>query len=163
MSIRLSVFLIFAVYAFGINCKPLSSSNKLTQRINHLLNITEAEKKFNNVLNAYVTSDPNLSLYKTEIMGFVNQFLSYQSLRPHIVEIYRDLYTLADINGMIKFYTSPLGKKIVEKEGQAETRLTQLIKTQLQKQMPQIVTWFQEKLNTDYSKNQLQGTVKSVI
>ena len=159
---RLSFFLILLVFVIGINSKPLASSGRLTQRINHLLNITESEKKFNNVLDAYVTSDPNLSLFKTEVLSFINKFLSFQSLRPHIVEIYRDLYTVSDINGMIKFYSSPLGKKLIEKEGKAEVRLTQLIKQQLEKQMPQIITWFQQALNKDYSTAQINQAIQSI-
>jgi uncharacterized alpha/beta hydrolase family protein len=135
---------------------------KLSQRINHLLNITEAEKKFNNVLEAYITSDPNLSSFKSQVMSFINKFLSFKSLRPHIVEIYRDLYTLSDIDGLIKFYSSVLGKKLIEKESKAEIRLTQLIKTQLEKQMPQIISWFQQELSRAYSTEQLNRTIQSV-
>jgi hypothetical protein len=158
MSIRLYFLLIVIIFTIQIHGKPLSTGT-LSARINHLLNITESEKKFNNVLNAYITSDPNLSLYKSEIMSFINKFFSFQSLRPHIVEIYRDLYTLAEINGLIKFYSSPLGKQLIEKENQAEIRLTQLIKNRLQKQMPQMMLWFQEELNKNYSKNQ---TIQSI-
>ena len=148
MSIRLSLLLIFILFSIGINGKPVSSSSSdgMVQRINHLLNITQSENKFNSVLNAYISGDPNLSLFKTEMLQFIQKFLSFQSLRPRIVEIYRDLYTLADVNGIIKFYSSPAGKKLVEKENKAEVRLTQLIQEQLQKQMPQITAWFQEKL-----------------
>jgi hypothetical protein len=161
MSARVYFLLIGVVFFIGIQGKPLLTA-KLPDRINHLLNITGSENKFNSVLNTYIASDPNLSLYKTEITSFIDKFLSYQSLRPHIVKIYSDLYTLAEVNGMIKFYTSPLGKKIVEKEAKAEIRLTQLIKNQIQKQMPQIITWFQQALNKDYSKAELDRTIKSM-
>lgn len=133
-----------------IQTKPISNS-KLTSRINHLLNLTKAEEKFHNVLNAYITNDPNLSLFQGEVMSFVKKFLSFDILRPHIVEVYNDLYTLSDINGLIKFYSSPLGKKLIEKESQAEVRLAQLVKSQLEKQMPQIISWFQAALNRNSS------------
>ena len=135
-----------------IQSKPIPNT-KLTSRINHLLNITKAEEKFHNVLSAYVTNDPNLSFFKGEVMSFVKKFLSFDILRPHIIEVYNDLYTLSDINGLIKFYSSSLGKKLIEKESQAEVRLTQLVKIELEKQMPQIILWFQQALNRDYSQN----------
>lgn len=84
-------------------------------------------------------------------MSFVKKFLSFDILRPHIIEVYNDLYTLSDINGLIKFYSSSLGKKLIEKESQAEVRLTQLVKNELEKQMPQIISWFQQALNRNNS------------
>jgi hypothetical protein len=158
MSIRLYFLLICITFFIGIKGK-LAPNGKLSQRINYLLNLTESEKKFNSVLEAYITNDPSLSIYKTEIMSFVNKFLSFQSLRSHIVQIYHDLYTLSEINGLIKFYSSSLGKKLIENEIKAEIRLTQLIKNQLQKQMPQIISWFQQALSENYSNNQ---TIQSI-
>jgi len=143
------------MFLLGIEGKSLSSPRgRLSQRINHLLNITETEKKFNNVLETYITSDSTLSIYKSEIMTFIDKFLSFKSLRPHIVEIYRDLYTLSDIDGLIKFYSSSLGKKLLEKETQAAIRLSQLIKTKLQEQMPQITSWFQQMFYANDQRNQ---------
>lgn len=84
-------------------------------------------------------------------MSFVKKFLSFDILRPYIIEVYNDLYTLSDINGLIKFYSSSLGKKLIEKESQAEVRLTQLVKNELEKQMPQIISWFQQALNRNNS------------
>ncbi|CAF0939937.1 unnamed protein product [Rotaria sordida] len=144
MSIRLYILVIVIGFLAEIEGKP-TLNGKLANRINVLLNITEAEKIYNNVLETNIISDPILSNYKSEIKSFVNKFFSFESLRPHIIEIYRDLYTLSDINGMIKFYSSPLGKKLLEKEPQAEIRLTQLIQNRLQENMPQIISWVQEK------------------
>jgi hypothetical protein len=161
MSIRWYLFLLGILVFITIEGK-LPANSKLSERINYLLNITETEKKFRNVLEAYITSDPNLSSFKSQVMSFINKFLSFKSLRPHIVEIYHDLYTLSDINGLIKFYSSSLGKKLIEKESKAEVRITQLIKTQLEKQMPQMMSWFQQELNRVYSKDQLNQTIQSI-
>jgi hypothetical protein len=162
MSIRIYFLLIGIVFFIGIEGKPLSTG-KISERVNYLLNITEVEKKFNNVLDAYLTSDPSMSIYKSQIMAFINKFLSFQLLRPHIVEIYSDVYTLAEINAMIKFYSTPIGKKLVEKEAKAEIRLTQLVRNQLQKQMPQVIAWFQEEMNKDYSKSQVNKAIQSIL
>jgi hypothetical protein len=95
---------------YFFHCNPGKSTlkEKISQRINHLLSIADTEKKFNNVLRVYVIKNQNLSIFKIELLLFINEF---QSLRPHVIEIYGDLYTLLDINGVIKFYSSALGKK----------------------------------------------------
>ncbi|UJR10894.1 hypothetical protein I4U23_015082 [Adineta vaga] len=157
MSNRLYFVLLIVIFSIGIDCKS-PTKGKITQRIHHLLNITESEKKFNDVLESHIASDPTLAAYKSEILKFINTFLSFQSLRPHIVEIYRDLYTTSDINGLIKFYSSPLGKKFLEKETQTELRLTALVEKKLQEQMPQIMSWFQQKFYESLSNNNLNYT-----
>jgi hypothetical protein len=159
MSIHWYILLLSILFFVRIESKSPANS-KVSERINHLLNITEAEKKFKSVLEAYITNDPNLSSIKSQVMSFINKFLSFKSLRPHIVEIYRDLYTLSDINGLIKFYSTALGKRLIEKESKAEIRLTELIKSQLEKQMPQIISWFQQELTRAYSIDQLNQTLQ---
>ena len=161
MSVRLYLVIVGIILFVGIEGKPVISG-KLSERINYLLNITEAERKFNSVLDAFVTSDPSLSLYKTQVLAFINKFVSFKSLRPHIVQIYGELYTLADINGIIKFYSSPLGKKMIDKEGKAEVRLVELVKTQLDKQMPQIASWFQQQLSADAANDRVNKPIKSI-
>ena len=153
MSTRCFLFFIGLQLLVVTQSKPTSSDGKLISRINYLLNLTKAEEKYNNVINAYVTNDPNLSVFKSEVMSFVKKFLSFEILRPQIVQIYKEFYSLSDINGLIKFYSSTLGAKLIEKESQAEIRLTELVKSQLEKQMPQIISWFQQAMNKDYSKS----------
>ncbi|CAF1469159.1 unnamed protein product [Rotaria magnacalcarata] len=154
MSFRLYFVILSIGFLIEIEGKS-TPREKLFARINHLLNITDAEKKFDTILETYINSDGTLSIYKSEMKSFIDKFLSFQSLRPHIVRIYRDLYTLSDVNGMIKFYASSLGKKVLEKEVQAEIRLSQLIKTKLQEQMPQVISWFQQAFFTNVSNNEV--------
>jgi hypothetical protein len=52
---------------------------------------------------------------------------------------------------LIKFYSSPSGKKLLEKESQAQTHVSQLVKNKLHEQMPQIIAWFQQVLNSKLS------------
>lgn len=152
MSFRLSFLLILIVFAVDIQCKPVPSSDKLTARINHLIDITESEKKFNTILNDFIGVDPNLALFKDDLLEFINKHLTFQSLRPLVVDIYREVYTLPEINGMIKFYSSPIGKKINEKEGKAAVLISQAVRERIQKLMPQITAWFQEKLTKGISQ-----------
>ncbi|CAF4746575.1 unnamed protein product, partial [Rotaria sp. Silwood2] len=102
------------------------------------------------------------SIYKSEIILFINKFFSFQSLRPYIIEIYRDLNTLSDINGVIKFYSSPLGKKLLEKESQAEIHLNQLIQKRVQENMPQIISWIQQKFLKNLPNNQINQEISAV-
>jgi hypothetical protein len=161
MSVRLYLVIVGIILLVGIEGKPVISE-ELTERINHLLDITQAEKKLNSLIDAFVTDDPTLSLYKTQILSFINKSVSFKSLRPHIVETYGELYTLSDINEMIKFYSTPLGKIIIDNADKGEVRLAQLVKTQLGKEVPQITSWIQQQLSADVSNDQVKEAIKSI-
>ncbi|CAF1489422.1 unnamed protein product [Adineta ricciae] len=146
--------LLFVLLSIEVESKPAATKININRQINRLLNITEMEKKFDNVLQSLIVNDPTLSTFKSEIMKFINTFFSFKSLRPQIVEIYRDLYTSSDITGLIKFYSSSLGKKFLEKETEAAVRFNQLVQNKLQAQMPQIMNWFQQMFYKNLANNQ---------
>jgi hypothetical protein len=160
MSVRLSCFLFGIIFLTGIEGKPVANP-ALTQRINHYLNVIDAQKEYENTLETYVNNDKNLKQYKNETMTFFNKFFTFQSLRPQIVQLYSEFYTLADINGLIKFYSTPLGKKHVKAEIKLESRMEELVDEKLVKMMPQIAKWFQETFKIDVSENDLNKDLNS--
>ncbi|CAF3390367.1 unnamed protein product [Rotaria sp. Silwood2] len=153
MSIRFYILVIVIIFSIRIEGKP-PVSGKIASRINYLLNVTKAEKKYEQVLEVSIFSNPFLSPYKSDLVAFINKYFSFQSLRPDIIEIYQDLFTLSDINGLIKFYSSPLGKKLLEKEPQAEIRLTELIQKRIQDNMPQLISLVQQRVIQNMLNNQ---------
>lgn len=63
---------------------------------------------------------------------------------------------------MIKFYSSKLGKKLLEKEIQAGMHITLLMIQKFQEQMPQIISWFQQLYLTNLSNNEFNETVQTI-
>lgn len=73
-------------------------------------------------------SDAQMKLVKNQILkmipeanqaGFLKEFdASIPSLHDKMAKVYMEIYTPADIKGMITFYESPVGKKMSEKAGE---------------------------------------------
>jgi uncharacterized protein len=61
--------------------------------------------------------------------------LSFDKLRATIVPVYRETFTQEEVDGMIAFYSSPIGRSVVDKL----PVVTQKIQAQMQPLMPPIV------------------------
>jgi len=160
MSIRISFFLIGILFFVGIESNTLSTEN-FDDRVNYLLDLIEPFENFNDTLTEIIANDSVLSTHKSEVMQFFNTFLSYRSLRSHIIEIYRDFYTLSDINGMIEFYSSPTGKKLLQTADQFKNRVIQLARDLLNEQKSQITVWFKKIFNDTISEDDFNQTLYS--
>jgi hypothetical protein len=98
-------------------------------------------------LETYVDNDATLDIHKNEAMLFLKKFFPFESLRPEIVQLYSEFYTLPEVNGLIEFYSSPLGKKHLATQTKTEDRVTELVEEKMVKMMPQITAWFKETFN----------------
>ena len=70
-------------------------------------------------------------------------------------------YTLSDINGLIKFYSTPLGKKHAALESKLEKRFDELLEEKLNSMIPQMTTWFKENLNINIPEHDTNQTADS--
>ena len=52
--------------------------------------------------------------------------ISYEQLKKPLAEIYLDIYTPAEIKGLLAFYNTPLGKKVAEKNSELALRAAQV-------------------------------------
>jgi hypothetical protein len=152
MSIRLYFVIIGVVFFIGIEGKPVINA-KLNQRINHLFNITDAEKEYYEGLQEGIDKIAVLNNHKNETLVFLKKLVPFQSIRPVLIEIYAEYYTLPEINGLIKFYSSPLGKKVNAFESKVEHRIDEFVETKIAELQPQITAWFQETFPNELTNN----------
>lgn len=147
-----SIFIVLGLFLM-INCKPLS--DKSTMQINQLIQITKLETIFNTAIDEAAAGAKNTAINETEMRSMMKKLFSFESLRPGIVQIYQDVYTAADIKGLIKFYSTPFGKSLVPKALQFQTRFGQLMAKQMQEKLPQITAHIQQKMMDDFYKKQM--------
>jgi hypothetical protein len=152
MSIRLYFVIICVVFFIGIEGKPVINA-KLYQRVNHLLNITDAEKEYYKGLQEEIENIAVFKNHKNETLVFLKKLLPFQSIRPVLIEIYAEYYTLSEINGLIKFYSSPLGKKVNAFESKVEHRIDEFVETKIAELQPQITAWYQETFADELTNN----------
>ena len=76
---------------------------------------------------------------RANIAGMLKEELAWSRLEPQMVEVYRNTFTPAEIDGMLKFYTSPAGKAVVAKLPQATQQMMQLTQQRVRTLVPRIV------------------------
>ncbi len=50
------------------------------------------------------------------MVALMREEMDWQRMEPQIIELYRNTFTQAEVNGMLKWYTSPTGKAVVAKQ-----------------------------------------------
>ena len=123
---------IFAVILFAIVCIPGAShaealDQKKMDAIDELLDVTGASKMGELFGNAFVQQmtmalkqtnpqvDPRaFQILEDEIMTVIREeMINNHALNKISYPIYHKYLTLADINALIDFYNSPVGKKVI--------------------------------------------------
>ncbi|GAA0351128.1 hypothetical protein GCM10009092_14380 [Bowmanella denitrificans] len=68
----------------------------------------------------------------------INQKMSWQEMQPMMLEIYQQSFNQVEIDGMITFYQSDVGKAVIAKMPQVMQASMQAMQRQMMDIMPQI-------------------------
>jgi uncharacterized protein len=122
-------FILLTVALFSFLTPNLAFSDELNSEkkiaIKQLLEITEAMKIgalfadafLQQITQALKQSKPDIDpkafeIIESEVNNVINEELvEKESLLPHMIPIYHKHLSLEEINGLIQFYQTPLGKK----------------------------------------------------
>ncbi|UJR17416.1 hypothetical protein I4U23_004311 [Adineta vaga] len=152
MFIRLYLITMGIALFMATDGKPIQNQ-RLTQRINTLLDLIKVEKSFEEIPKMMVNYFPSMATEKSLILTAIEKFFSFKSLRPQIVELYREVYTPSEINAMIKFYSTPLGKSVADKDIKLEEGFNRILEKRFKEQQPQIEAWFSEQRDSMETPN----------
>lgn len=67
------------------------------------------------MLDVQLKQNPTLVPYKQVMLRFFNKYMSYDSLKPEMVEIYSEAFTASELKEIVAFYKTPTGKKSIQK------------------------------------------------
>ncbi len=65
--------------------------------------------------------------------------LDWKRMEPKIIELYRNTFTQGEINGMLKWYTSPTGKAVVAKEPLVTQQMADYAQERVQDVVPKLM------------------------
>ncbi len=77
---------------------------------------------------------PLLKKYTDKIVDIMEQYLSWQTLKDDMINLYAQTFTEDELKGMLAFYKSPVGQSVIDKM----PALTQQGMSIAQKHMPEI-------------------------
>jgi hypothetical protein len=76
--------------------------------------------------------------YVNQIQAITQGAVSWDKIKPTVVQVYAETYTDQELDGILAFYHSPAGQALIVKSPQLMSRTMQLVQTQMGEAQPQI-------------------------
>lgn len=73
------------------------------------------EQSIEQMLNLQLQQDPALVPYKEVMLKFFSKHMSYESLKPQMIDMYAKAFTASELKDINAFYGTPTGKKTLAK------------------------------------------------
>ena len=67
-------------------------------------------------LNAFSISNADKAKVRPVLIKFFEKYMSYDSLKRDLAEVYLKYFTIKDIQELIKFYQTPTGRKFIKNQ-----------------------------------------------
>jgi hypothetical protein len=156
---KLLVAALLAAFSVATTAAPPSDAS-----IKTLLAATKAEEAFEAIyenletparqLVAQVLARDDLSQAQRRILeeapkrvsDLVRQEMSWAKYEPDMLAIYRDNFTQAEVDELIAFYQSPVGRSFASKSPQIAQRSIAMVQVRIQQVMPKMQALVSESL-----------------
>lgn len=93
--------------------------------------------------------------FQQRVLTVVNDKLGWKALEPDFITLYASTYTEEELDGIIGFYKSPVGQKMLDKTPELMTKSTQITQQKMREVQPQLNQMVQ-----DFMKSMAASTVK---
>lgn len=85
-----------------------------------------------------VQQNPTMAPYEGALREFLGKYMSWDSLKPDLIQLYMDEFSEAELGEINKFYQTPAGKKMVGKLPTLMAKGAQLGARRMQEHMPEL-------------------------
>ena len=77
-----------------------------------------------------------LDSYQAKANAALDQAIGWNKLKPDMVKLYTSTFSESELKDLVKFYESPLGKKVLEKMPMVTQQSAQLTQQKLESAVP---------------------------
>ncbi|WAH60294.1 DUF2059 domain-containing protein [Pseudomonas silvicola] len=77
-----------------------------------------------------------LETYQAKANAALDQAIGWPKLKPDMIKLYTDTFTEQELKDLVKFYQSPLGKKVLEKMPAVTQQSAQITQQKLESAVP---------------------------
>ena len=106
------------ITALGVSSMSLAdaASEKEAEKLLNMVGTQEVmEQSMSQMLDIQLQQNPALAPYKGVMMEFLNENMSYESLKPELIKMYSEELTSSELREINAFYSTDVGKKSIEK------------------------------------------------
>ena len=97
------------------------------------------------MLDMQVKQNPQIAPYQQEMKSFLGKYMSWPSLKEDMVKIYMTEFTEPELKELTAFYTTPLGKKTVQKMPALMQKGAEMGQKRVQEHLPELQAAIQAK------------------
>jgi len=72
------------------------------------------EQSIEQMLDVQLRQNPALAPYRQVMLAFFNKHMSYESIKPRLIELYAEAFTATELREINAFYRTPTGAKTIE-------------------------------------------------
>jgi hypothetical protein len=97
------------------------------------------------MVNMQSQQNPNIQKIKPEFLAFLKENLSWKAIEPDVKSIYRKSFTADEIDELVKFYETPVGKKATSLIPELTAEGARIGQTRIKEKMPAFIKSIQAK------------------
>ena len=76
--------------------------------------------------------------FQQRVMDVVDQKIGWKALEPDFITLYASTYSEEELDGIVAFYKSPVGQRMLEKTPELMTKSTQITQQKMSELQPQL-------------------------
>ena len=110
------VFVLITALSMSSMSLADAASEKEAEKLLDMVGTQEVmEQSMSQMLDIQLQQNPALAPYKGVMMEFLNENMSYESLKPELIKMYSEEFTSSELREINAFYSTNVGKKSIEK------------------------------------------------
>lgn len=142
---------------FAVNANANMEARKEAETLLDLMDYDyQMNLQLEKVLELQANLKPELAAIKEPMREFFQKYMNYEALKPMLIEIYLEAFTVDELHQINQFYRSPVGKKSLEKIPVLSEKGRQLAENQIRAHMYEL-----DQMIKDYVKKNPEKLSKS--
>ncbi len=128
-------------------------SDSMRAVVEKLLEVMDIENLFtqtmDQMLALQIQQKPELLPLEATLRAFLNKYMSWQSLKADVVQMYAEAFTVNEVQALTDFYQSPVGQKALKRVPALMMRGGQIGAQRVQDNRAELERMIQEALNAE--------------
>ncbi len=112
--------------------------------------MSDAERLYNQTVESSIAgqlrNNPGLAAAEPVLRRFMAKYAGYAELKADMVRVYRETFTEAEVQELIRFYQSDFGRRLMTKLPLVMARSNELSAQRLQAHLPELFGMLQEQM-----------------
>ncbi len=109
-------FVLLSMLLYSQMVSSNDESRAEAEKLLENLNMKEAlALSIEQMLHLQIQQNPALIPYENVMLKFFSKYMSYESLKSQIIDIYAEVFTASELKDINDFYATPTGKKTLQK------------------------------------------------